>query len=343
MEPWILHMCRKACLRQVIAWSVAAILAAVFLLANTRYIKNFVTGPYPLGAQELAQITDVESTPRFFVTVTGDKVVDTGVQEITTTTRNGVQEGSRVTAGYYAVHIGDKYLIVKSSAKPPSTLDGELDALPADLSNQLFSGPQGRETQSRCYPFYLESEGFRYPGYWGIGIGALFLLLLFTFGLRAWKRLRDISTHPVVRRVSQWGDPMAISMDAEREMNNGVRYRSQGVILTDRFAFQRSFFAFQLLRFQDLLWAYKKVTKRSVNFIPVGKFYSAEMAFYGGNLSFTGKEKLVEEVLVFASKTAPWAVFGFTDEIKNLFSKQQAAFCQAVESRRQQLKNKPAS
>jgi hypothetical protein len=327
----------------VIAWVLTAAAGVAVLLTNTRYVRNFLAGPYPFGAKELAQVTDVESTPRYFVSVAADKVFDTGVQEITTTTRNGVQEGSRVSAGYYAVLVGDRFLIVKSATKPASRVAGELGSIPGDLSEHLFSGPKGNEARSRSYPFYLEAEGFRTPGYWGIGIGALFLLLVFTYGRRAWNRLRDIQTHPVVRRASQWGDLTTVSVDAEQELTNGVRYRSHGVILTDRFAFQKSFFAFQLLRMQDLLWAYKKITKRSVNFVPVGKDYSAEMVFYGGTLAFAGKEKLVEEVLRFASQRAPWAVLGFTEEIKNIYTKQQAEFCQAVEARRQQFLSKAVS
>lgn len=340
MEPWIIRLCRETSRRQVIAWALVFTAGVVFVLANTRYVINFVRGPYSLRGAELAQITDAETTPRYFISVQPDKTVDTGIQEVTTTTENGVKQGSYVSAGYYAVLVGDRYLIVKSATKPSSQVEGQLSTFPADLSSELFSGTDGRQMQSACYPFYLESDGFRYPGYWGIGIGIVFLLLFFKYGRPAWLRLRDINRHPVVNRVNHWSDPISVSVEAEREMNGAVRYRAQGVFITDRYLIQNKFFAFNILRFEDLLWAYKKVTKRSVNFIPTGKDYAAVLVCYGGSQTFPASEKMVGEVLTFAATKAPWAVFGYSKEIADLFRKQTTGFCQAVEARRQELYDK---
>jgi hypothetical protein len=337
METWIIRLCRETSRRQVIAWAFALTAGVLFLIANARYVVNFIRGPYALRATELAQISDPETTPHYFISVHADKVLDTGIQEITTTTENGVKQGSYVSAGYYAVLVGDRYLIVKSATKPPSQIEGQLSTFPTDLSSELFSGTDGREIRNACYPFYLESEGFRYPGYWGIGIGVVFLLLFFKYGRPAWLCLRDINSHPVVSRVNHWSDPMSISVEAERELNSAVRYRSQGVFVTDRYLIVKRFFAFNILRFEDLLWAYKKVTKRSVNFIPTGKDYAAVLVFYGGSQNFPAGQKIVDEVLTFASTKAPWAILGYSKEIAELFRKQTSAFCQAVEARRQEL------
>src|ERR1039458_3477370 len=214
METWIQRMCRDVSRRQVIAWASVFLAGALVIAFNARYVKNFVGGPYAVQAADLAQITDAQKTPHYFIPTTGDKVVDTGVQEITTTTRDGMKEGSAVSSGYYGVLIGDRFLIVKSATKPMARVEGELKSFPADLSNQLFSGTDGQEIQSRCYPFYLESQGFRDAGYWGIGIGVVFLAIFLKFGRTAWTRLRDVNQHPVVRRVQQWGDPIGTSMEA---------------------------------------------------------------------------------------------------------------------------------
>ena len=160
-------MCRRRVRRQILAWALMLLAGIAFLLFNGRYARNFVAGPYNLAPNELAQITDAETTPRYFVSVVGEKILDTGIQEVTTTTRNGVKEGSQVSAGYYALVVGDRFLIVKSAGKPPEKTAGELTPFPSDLSSQLFSGSDGRELQMHAYPFYLETEGFRYPGVLG--------------------------------------------------------------------------------------------------------------------------------------------------------------------------------
>ena len=47
------------------------------------------------------------------------KVVDTGLQEIEVEIRKGVEENRKVSCGYCALLVGDRYLMVKSS-KPIS-------------------------------------------------------------------------------------------------------------------------------------------------------------------------------------------------------------------------------
>jgi hypothetical protein len=337
MESWIAKMCRRRVRRQILAWTLTLLAGIAFLLFNGRYARNFVGGPYNLAPNELAQITDAETTPRYFVSVVGEKILDTGIQEVTTTTRNGVKEGSQVSAGYYALVVGDRFLIVKSAGKPPEKTAGELTPFPSDLSSQLFSGSDGRELQMHAYPFYLETEGFRYPGYWAIGIAWVVFGLFWKFGRPAWIRSKDINKHPLIKRVEQWGDPVGISVHVQREIDSSVRHKSNGILVTDNYVVRRRFFTFNILRFDDLLWTYKKVTQKSVNFIPTGKSFDAIMIFYGGSETFSGNEARVGEVLTLASSRAPWAVVGYSAEIKDLFSKRTDEFCQFVETRRQEL------
>ena len=337
MESWIAQMCKRRARRQVFAWVLTLFAGIIFVFCNSRYVRNFVEGPYNLLPNELAQITDADTTPRYFVSVVGEKILDTGIQEVTTTTRNGVKEGSHASAEYYAFVMGDRFLIVKSASKPPEKISGELIPFPSDLSSQLFSGADGRELQNQSYPFYLEPEGFRYPGYWAIGIAWVLFGLFWKFGRPAWTHLQDINKHFLVKRVEQWGDSIGVSIEVQRELSNSLLFKSNGILITNNYVVRRHFFTFNILRFDDLLWIYKKVTQRSVNFIPTGKSFDAIMIFYGGSETFSGNEARVGEVLTLASSRAPWAVVGYSAEIKDLFSKRTDEFCQFVETRRQEL------
>ena len=338
MNSWIAEMCETTTRRQALVWFVMFLAGLVFVISNYRYARNFVEGPFPLHAEDLTQITDADAAPNYYASVTSDKVVATGMQEITTTTDNGVETGKYVSAEYFAFLVGNRVLIVKSASKPAGPTSGELKPFPADLSGQLFAGTDGQQLQSKTYPFYLDTEGFRYPGYWAIGIGGVFLALFVRFGGRAWKRWRDVGTHPVLKRVTeQWGDVTGVSVDAERELNGGVVYSSGGVFVTNKYVIEKSFFRFNIFRFKDLLWAYKKVTQRRVNFIPAGKSYEAALIFYGGSERFSGPEAKIQEVLTFASNKAPWAVVGYSKEIADIFNKRTSEFCQAVEARRRAL------
>lgn len=331
-------MCRSSARRQSLAWVAVILVGIGYVCANARYARNFVEGPFPEGADHLANISDLDATSNYFVSVTGEKVLDTGIQEITTTTTDGVKDGSYVSAGYYAFLIGDRVLIVKTPSKPGSTVSGELLPIPSDLSNELFSGADGQELRRDAYPFYMSTTGFREPGYWAIGIGCALFLLFLKFGVPAIRHWADVSKHPVVKRVNQhWGNALGVSLEAERELNSGVVYKAGGVFLTNGYVIQKTFFTFNIHRFHDLLWAYKKVTQRRVNFIPTGKSYGAVLVFYGGSEAASASEAEINEILVFAQRQAPWAVLGYTEELKRLFTKNTREFCEAVEDRRRRV------
>jgi len=320
-----------------VAWCVILAGAVLFALAQSRYIGNFVKGPFEVGPPELGAITDVSTTPRYFVTVTGSKVIDTGIQQIRTRKHAGVETGRSVSAAYYALVVGDRFLIVKRAAGMPTIVQGELAAMPAELDRHLFNSPQMQAIRGRFYPYYLDDSSFRVPGYIGIVVALILAVLLVKFGLPAWRYARDASSHPVVKRVVAWGDPVGTAVEARRESNSPPRYKGGGWRVTDKYLIRRAPFAFDLLRLSDLLWAYKKVTKHSVNFIPTGKTYAGMLVCYGGAAEVTGREANVDALLTYAAERAPWAVLGYSDDLSKLFRQKTQDFCAAVEQRKREL------
>src|SRR5437870_3174601 len=254
MDTWVHQRIRTICGRRVVAWCLVAGGALLFALGQHRYISNFIRGPFDFGQAELDTIEDVSAAPRYFVRVTGSRLIDTGIQRITTKKRAGVESRS-VSATYYALVVGDRLFIVKRS--------------------------EGAATMAQ-------------------------------------------------------GDLIGTAVEARREADS-PRYRGGGWRVTDKYLIQSAPFAFDLLRLSDLLWAYKKVTKHSVNFIPTGKTYACVLACYGGTAEVTGREKDVDSLLSFAAERAPWAVFGFTDELSRVFRQKTADFCAAVEQRKHEL------
>ncbi len=78
-------------------------------------------------------------------------------------------------------------------------------------------------------------------------------------------------------------------------------------------------FGLSLCRMSEIVWAYKKVTKRSVNFIPTGKSYSATVFRRSGSYtSVDAREKEVDHLLQIIASRAPWALLGFTAEIDRI-------------------------
>jgi len=336
MDTWVHQQLRATYRRRVIAWSVILGCAVLFALAQSRYIKNLISGPFDVGQLERDAIGDVSTTPQYFVRVTGSKAIETGIQQMTTRKRAGVESRS-VSAAFYVLVVGDRLLVVKRAEGTPTTVQGELAAMPAELDHHLFNTPQIQAIRSRFYPYYLDDSSFRTPGYIGGAATLIFVILFVMYGLPAWRYAQDVSSHPVVKRVERWGDPLSTAVEARREAAASPRYKGGGWRVADQYLIRSAPFAFDLLRVSDLLWAYKRVTKHSVNFIPTGKTYSGVLVCYGGAAEVTGREKNIDALLAFAAERAPWAVFGYSNDLDKLFKQKSQEFCAAVEQRKREL------
>jgi len=85
--------------------------------------------------------------------------------------------------------------------------------MPADLDRQLFDTPEMQAGRGLVYPFCLDTDSFRLPGYCAIAAILVFIWLLCRKALPAWRRLQNPLCHPVVARIASWGDPVGFRRD----------------------------------------------------------------------------------------------------------------------------------
>ena len=334
MDNWITQKLRGTCIRRLIGWAVPVALMIWIAAGNSDYVRGFVRGPRVVTASALASIRDPDGSATYYVRATGTRSINTGFQEISVETENGTETSRSVSAAYYALELGDRYLIVKSSGGPSRTVEGELGPLPADFEAEFFKSGKDQPDRSRFYPYYLEVSSFREPGYVYIGFAVVLIGLLYWKARPVWQHLQDLNAHPLVARVMRWGDPHLISSAVEDAWRSPKALRSSEWRMTEQYLVRSSSFHFDVLRLPDLLWAYKHVTKHSVNFIPTGKTYAAIMHCYGGIATLKGSEKAVDGFLRFASEHVPWAVFGHSAQIAGAWATDNAGFCRAVEDRK---------
>jgi len=334
MDTWIVKMIRAASRRRVVAWGLSLMCGVLLATSDRRYVDNFLRGPFELGAADLDSIHDVTATPRYFARVSGSKVIDTGIRQYTVQTTNGVETSRSESGAYYALAVGDKFLIVKGGPDVSGAAVGELAPWPSGLADQMFDSKEMRALRRRFYPFYVSNESFRLAGYIVIGLALVFAFFFVRQAVPAWRHLRDPSAHPLTTRMAPWGDPLGVAVVAEREFDSPRHKGGDGWRVGDTYLVRSTLFRFDVLRLQDLLWAYKKVTKHSINFIPTGKTYQAILTCHGGTAAMSGREKRVDEILAFAQQRVPWAVLGYTAEIAALFKNNAPEFARSVEERR---------
>jgi hypothetical protein len=339
MTTWIESTARKKSIGQVVVFLVVTAIVGSIVAENSAYWKVFFHGP------PQAAVTDLDAAERAvdnsqqiatpYVTITGDKVLNTGVQEVTT--YEGVIKN--VSAGYYALQLGDRVLIVKSKKPPATTVAGELSAMPYDVKTSLFPEGTDPNDEAAFYPLLLDTN-YRESGY----VGAFWALLaeaLFGFlAWRCWRRLTGAVDHPAVKRARGWGDLALTSAEVEREMETAVKAKVSSWTLTQNYAVKQEMLSFDLQRLDNLVWAYKKVVKRRMyGFIPMGTIHAAELIFTDGKVEITGKQKKVDELLALTSQRVPWAINGYTSDLAKFYKDSRNSFEAEVAKRKSEMRH----
>jgi hypothetical protein len=118
MLNWLERMCLAAANRRIALGVITTFAGLLIVAGNYRYARNFLAGPFSTAADELDKVSDPDRAEDFFIRVTGSKIVDTGIQQVTTTTNNGAKESERVTAEYFALLVGgvERYRDISTAA-----------------------------------------------------------------------------------------------------------------------------------------------------------------------------------------------------------------------------------
>jgi hypothetical protein len=309
-----------------------------------RYLRNCFLGPQKIESAELLKITDPSQLDRDFVTFTSEKAFDTGFQKVSKS------RSSETTTNKYVVALvgGEKALLVE--AQPSDNLDkptftGGLSTISYDVQTKIVDPllQEAPTMKARMLPMLLETGDYRTWSY------ALVPLLLGGIGICSWNiyqakaRSEDPRKHPVYKSLSRYGEADLMATNIDRELRthyNIEELKTETTYITPAWLIHPQTYGLHVIQLDKLMWVYKKVTSHSVNFIPTGKSYELLMHdSLGREHTIKMSENLVHDTIEQINRYAPWAVVGFTDEIKSLWDKQRDDFNTLVEERKKETKN----
>ncbi len=313
--------------------------------ANAKYMINFFRGAEPVTAADLARAHSVDDRFRTFVRVEAKKSIPSGIRDIEQQVDKYTNkvESETTKAEYKYLLIGDRLLVVKTApGTPDSTMSysGELIPIPSDVSRAVIVPVQNDDPtlSDKFLPFMLDTVDYRTAGYWAVGLGVPTLLLSLWNLVRWWGRNQNPTSHPLYRRLTAYGNPEMLSHEIDAAVSAG-RAKFGNAFLAGPWIFQSTAFSLSFLNFDEIVWAYKKVTKHSVNFIPTGKTYAALVCGRTGTiLTIPAKEPVVNSLLQALMQSAPWVLFGYNAEIQGHWSKNRAGLAAVVEEKRKQLR-----
>ena len=318
------------------------------LYGDWQYYANFVLGCKPINAAELGSLASPTQRFRNFVTVRGSKAVDSGYQDIVQHVEesSGRVVSSETKDAYILLKVDERIVLVKAPNNSQALeFSGQLVPTTEAVKQELIAplAISSPDIAEMILPFTLDATDYRTQGYWALGVGVpLFLLCCWNFS-KALKRSAEPQLAPVWKQVSVYGNAEQLSSQIGSELL-APHDKYKRLRVTQSWLIRKGLFATWVSPLNDIVWAYKKVTRRSVNFIPTGKSYAAIIVGrHRQRVEHNLRQKNVDALLSQLATRVPWAVYGFNADLDNLWKKDPANFIAAVDSRREQPGTKAAT
>lgn len=309
-----------------------------YFVLHGRYYENFFRGPLRMDAAALDRVKDPTKLDRYYVRLTGDREVDTGYTEVETDSG-----AATVKANYVVIGAGSHYLIVKKNPgeKGPE-YTGVLVEMPADVKASILDAvtKESPDAARDFAPYMLDMTNFRSEGYWGLGVGIPILLLALWLLRTVVMRTSSPATHPIFTMLARHGEIADVAQKIEADLKADTE-RFMLFRITPEWLLYQDIYAFKAMRLDEIVWVYKKVTKRRVNFIPVGKDHRLVLTDrYAMTIETQGvREKKLDGFIKALVPRLPHAVVGYSEDLKKVQQKNAASFAQEMWEQRRLDRN----
>jgi len=179
------------------------------------------------------------------------------------------------------------------------------------------------------------SNFFYGSGYWGLAIFGAVVLNIWNI-IKAWKRNRNPSRHPITITLTRFGTAQQIARVINEEVKASDLF-IKPIIITNSWLFKPSFFGVDINLLGELAWVHKKVTQHYTYFIQTNK--SFEVIIFkrdGKSINMSCSESDSDRLMEAVMKSAPWVVGGYSDEIQKLWDTDRAGFIAYIDQRKRE-------
>ena len=143
-----------------------------------------------------------------------------------------------------------------------------------------------------------------------------------------------LERHPLCKALSQYGPLYSVVPEIDADVTAGTSSLNS-VTFSRNWIISCWLTRVAVMRRDEIIWAYKKRTKHSVNFIPTGSSYSLVLRDARGKLlELSNSEQMVDGYLASLGQKTPWVIFGYDRKLEKLYKKELQSFAQTVSDRR---------
>lgn len=320
---------QKANHRRLILGSVLLLILVILFASFSKYLFNFAFGPFEAKISDLINAEEANDIYRYFITVKGKKIYDTGFQHVTTN-ENGVDI---IDEYYLALDLGPKFILIESYEIPTSNeVTGFLKPIPTNIQEEVLDQVYQENPGLRGYflPYMIKVDNFRMAGWVGITAGSLTLVLALLLFIRGLSQLNHPEKHPIIQRLVAFGDPNKLVLEIDDELTTGSEI-GKNLVLTEHWLLHYRGTRIDVTRFDDIVWVYKQVLQHRTNGVPTHESHFAHIHDrYGNLINVLGVEKEVDAWLTEISTRSPRALKGYSKELAALYKKDPQEFATLI-------------
>jgi len=158
--------------------------------------------------------------------------------------------------------------------------------------------------------------------YIGIFIGLIYLIILVIKRVIA---ITNYRSSKVIKKLSKYGNMDYMENQINQEINY-PEYVSKRITITNNWIIDKTPFSIRFMPIGNLVWVYSVRTKHYQNGIRTGTSfsvmcYSDKNEKFSLNVGWKKDEEKAISIVELLSQKAPWAIYGYSDEIKKNFKK----------------------
>lgn len=314
---------------------ILLIISIVVLVYFWSEFHNFILGPKDVKIGEISNLNISGFSARNYVKVSPDKMVSTGLQYIEKEYDNNNNETNKTVKSVYYVFRDGQNLIIASI--PPDEADkssytGWVREMTPDENYNLNQDINTLKASGNyaVSEYILDAEkDFFAPFMYAVSI--IIIIVNVINIIRSTKYIKCLENHKIYKKLMKYGNVDMVINNIEGELTNDAFSRSKKIHLLSSWIIISKFFSFEVIKIDDVVWVYKKVTKHSVNFIPTGKTYESILRLNNKSKYFIKLgEKDIDYLLSSIKEIHPYIVVGYSKDIERMYNSEFPRFVNYV-------------
>lgn len=324
--------------RSLLTGLAALLIVGGIVFASARYLRNSIQGPTPMSAAALLEAADPANVSNYFVELTGDENIDTGIYKART--RNGAETDRDY---YHVLRVGDKLLLTRIddgvATRESATQTGWLKPISSEEQREVIDDivRDYPDTKGMFLPAKLEVED-QNTAFYVLLAGLAALVLFGGWMIFRWIAGQGNSVRAIAKDLGRYGQPDQVLGHIESEMTPDLKGPS---ILTKSWLVRATQFNAAARKLENIAWAHRYTVTHKSYGITTGKQHLVHAYDRDGKrieMPFGNKEALADEFMQRLVDAAPWIIAGYSDELESAYKKQRPTFLESVDERKRQYR-----